>query len=63
MPTPKRKVTRSRRRKRQASNSVLAVPQISHCPQCGEAPYATHHACPHCGFYKGRQVITVKPRH
>jgi len=29
------------------------------CPQCGETRLP-HHVCPHCGVYKGRQVITVE---
>jgi large subunit ribosomal protein L32 len=46
---------------RRAYNSTLSVPQMkgSTCPQCA-APYIPHRVCPACGFYKGRQVITVK---
>ena len=44
---------------RRAYNSVLKLPQISSCPQCA-APYRPHRVCPACGFYKGRQVLTVK---
>jgi large subunit ribosomal protein L32 len=43
---------------RRAYNSVLKLPQISKCPQC-DAPYAPHRVCPACGFYKGRQVLTI----
>ena len=28
------------------------------CPECG-APMQTHRACPSCGKYRGRQVVTV----
>ena len=28
------------------------------CPQCA-APYIPHRVCPACGFYKGRQVLTI----
>ncbi len=59
MPVPKRRTSRSRRRKRVASNSALTLPQLKDCPQCGE-PSQPHRVCPSCGFYKGRQVITVK---
>jgi large subunit ribosomal protein L32 len=45
-------------RQRRAYNSVLKLPQISKCPQCAE-PYVPHRVCPACGFYKGRQVLTV----
>lgn len=43
---------------RRAYNSVLRLPQLGTCPQCS-APYQSHRVCPACGFYKGRQVITV----
>jgi large subunit ribosomal protein L32 len=34
----------------------LTPPQLSTCPKCNE-PRLPHHACPHCGFYKGRLVV------
>jgi len=37
----------------------LAVPGISICPECKE-PKQPHVVCPHCGFYRGRQVIEVE---
>jgi large subunit ribosomal protein L32 len=43
---------------RRAYNSVLKLPQLSTCPQCG-APYRPHRVCPACGYYKGRQILTV----
>ena len=43
---------------RRAYNSVLTLPQLSTCPQCA-APYVPHRVCPACGYYKGRQVLTV----
>src|SRR4029450_2747607 len=58
MGVPKRKPSRSRQRMRRAYNSVLTLPQLSTCPQCA-APYIPHRVCPACGFYKGRQVLSV----
>jgi large subunit ribosomal protein L32 len=58
MGVPKRKPSRSRQRMRRAYNSVIKVPQLGVCPQCA-APYRSHRVCPSCGFYKGRQVLTV----
>jgi len=58
MGVPKRKPSTSRMRMRRAYNSVLKLPQLSTCPQCA-APYVPHRVCPACGFYKGRQVLTV----
>ena len=45
-------------RQRRAYNSVMTLPQISSCPQC-DAPYVPHRVCPACGYYKGRQVLSV----
>src|SRR5882762_2015951 len=58
MGVPKRKPSKSRQRMRRAYNSVLSLPQLSTCPQCA-APYIPHRVCPSCGYYKGRQVLTI----
>mgnify|MGYP000846927273 CR=1 FL=1 len=58
MGVPKRKPSRSRQRMRRAYNSVLKLPQLSSCPQC-DAAYIPHRVCPSCGYYNGRQVISV----
>ena len=63
MGVPKRKPSKSRIRMRRAYNSVLRLPQVSKqclCPQCAAEYYVPHRVCPKCGFYKGRQVITVE---
>ncbi len=44
---------------RRAYNSVLRLPQVTMCPQCA-SPYVPHRVCPSCGFYNGRQVLTVQ---
>ncbi len=44
---------------RRASNSVLTLPQLNTCPQCA-APYVSHRVCPSCGFYRGRQAVTIE---
>ncbi len=59
MGVPKRKPSKSRQRMRRAYNSVLKLPQLSTCSQCG-APAVPHRVCPSCGTYKGRQVLTVE---
>ena len=59
MGVPKRKPSHSRQRMRRAYNSVLKLPQLNQCPKCA-APYVPHRVCPSCGYYKGRQVITVE---
>ena len=58
MAVPKRKVSKSKVRMRRA-NQKTAAPGIGSCPECGEAKMP-HAACPGCGMYRGRNVITVK---
>ncbi|HKA55360.1 MAG TPA: 50S ribosomal protein L32 [Candidatus Binatia bacterium] len=57
MGLPKRKTSKSKRNQRR-SHDALAAPQWLSCPQCGE-PVVPHRICAACGYYRGRQVITV----
>jgi large subunit ribosomal protein L32 len=57
MANPVKRHSKSRRDKRR-SHDALTPPVTSICPQCSE-PKLPHRACPHCGFYKGREVISV----
>lgn len=57
MPNPKRRHSRARRDKRRAHDS-LSRPAISRCTHCDESRMP-HRICPHCGYYKGREVIEV----
>lgn len=57
MGVPKRRVSKMRLRTRKASHRLKA-PQLSACPQCG-ARVRPHRVCPSCGYYKGRQVVSV----
>lgn len=57
MGVPKRKTSKMRLRTRKASHRWQA-PQLNKCAQCG-SPVASHTACPSCGYYKGRQVLSV----
>ena len=58
MALPKRKTSKSRVRSRKSSQT-LSIIKAQACPQCG-APQRPHRVCPSCGFYRGRQVITVE---
>jgi large subunit ribosomal protein L32 len=58
MGVPKRKTSKMRLRTRKASHRWQA-PQLNKCPQCGST-VASHTACSSCGYYKGRQVLTVE---
>ena len=58
MPNPVKRHSKSRKNKRR-SHDALTLPTISICPQCSESKLP-HRACPHCGFYKGREVISAE---
>ncbi|MFA5093925.1 MAG: 50S ribosomal protein L32 [Candidatus Omnitrophota bacterium] len=58
MALPKRKHSKARRDKSR-THQVLSAPAVSKCPQCF-AYVKSHHACPSCGYYKGRKVLDVK---
>ncbi|MBF0164171.1 MAG: 50S ribosomal protein L32 [Magnetococcales bacterium] len=58
MAVPKKKVSSARGGMRRAHNALTA-PALSLCPNCQE-PRPPHKVCPHCGWYKGREVVTVK---
>ncbi len=45
---------RMRRAQKKAELASVAT-----CPECG-APRQNHHACPSCGMYRGRKVVTVE---
>jgi large subunit ribosomal protein L32 len=58
MPNPKRRHSKARRDRRRA-HDFLEVDSLAECPHCHEKKMP-HHACPHCGYYRGREVILVK---
>jgi large subunit ribosomal protein L32 len=57
MPNPKRRHSAQRRAKRRA-HDFLTPAAKAECPNCHE-PKLPHRVCPHCGQYKGREVIEV----
>ena len=58
MPNPKRRHSHERTSTRRA-HDALKTPSQSECPNCHE-PKLPHRVCPHCGQYKGREVIEVE---
>ncbi len=55
---PKKRHSRARQGKRRASIK-LSVPGFAVCPNCKSTIYP-HTVCKKCGFYNGRQVLTIK---
>jgi large subunit ribosomal protein L32 len=52
---PKQRTSHARQGERRAHHH-LDLPQLVACPNC-KKPRLSHHACPHCGMYRGRQVF------
>ena len=58
MAVPKKKTSKQKRRQRHANWKIkINLPII--CPECGGFKLP-HTACPSCGFYKGKKVVTTK---
>ncbi len=60
MAHPKRRHSHARQGKRRA-NWKDRPPALTTCPQCARV-IVPHRACPHCGFYRGRAVVTIRER-
>jgi len=58
MPNPKRRHSKARRDRRR-THDALPQRSLSECPHCHEAKLP-HRVCPHCGHYKGREVVETK---
>jgi large subunit ribosomal protein L32 len=58
MPVPKRKYPKSRQGKRR-SHLALSIPPLVNCPQC-HTPKLSHHVCPTCGTYEGREILKIE---
>ncbi len=57
MAVPKRKTSKARKRKRR-THWKLSAPNLVECPQCHSAKLP-HRVCKECGFYKGKEVLSV----
>lgn len=58
MANPKRRHSNTRSRLRRA-HDFLKLKSLSRCSQCGAA-ILPHRVCKKCGYYRGKQVLTVK---
>ena len=56
-PLPKRKLSKGRRNRRRAHDAIGA-PHLVQCSHCREQ-MMPHRVCPHCGYYKGRQIVKM----
>jgi large subunit ribosomal protein L32 len=57
VPLPKRKLSKGRRDRRRAHDALQATTLVQ-CSQCGEMRMP-HTVCPHCGYYQGREIISM----
>lgn len=58
MAVPKKKISTSRGGSRRAHDAIKSV-NLSTCSNCHEAR-PSHHVCPECGWYNGREVIKLE---
>lgn len=57
MAVPKRRTSKMKKRLRRSGQRWRAV-KLKTCPECGSATQS-HTACPSCGYYKDRQVLSI----
>ncbi len=60
-PVPKKKLPRSKSRQRRAQWMRLKPKALVVCSNCGN-PRLPHRVCPHCGYYKGREVVSIEAK-
>lgn len=58
MAVPKRRTSKSRKRKRRTHFKAAPV-QIQACPRCGD-PRRPHRVCPTCGYYGDEQRVEAQ---
>ncbi len=58
MAVPRAKKSKSKIRMRKRSHHVT-VPASRPCSNCGQ-PQLPHRVCPSCGYYRGRQVVSIE---
>ena len=56
-PVPKKKTSKSKRDMRR-SHHALVLPNLVECPNC-HGKKLQHHVCNECGYYDGKQVLSV----
>ena len=61
MAVPKQKKSKAKRDSRRSQHDKITLPNVSICTHCG-GDVLSHRACPECGYYKGRQAVSIKTR-
>jgi large subunit ribosomal protein L32 len=56
-PLPKRKLSKGRRDRRRAHDFLIPA-NLVQCSNCGEMRLS-HTVCPNCGYYAGREAISM----
>ena len=60
MPVPKQRRSKSKKRIKHATWKI-ETPQLRPCSNCNEMGLP-HHVCSICGFYNGKQIISIKEK-
>tara|TARA_Y100001980_G_C14527142_1_gene302727 strand:- start:1014 stop:1190 length:177 start_codon:yes stop_codon:yes gene_type:complete len=58
MALPKRRQSKARGKKRRTHYKSNLISTVK-CPQCSSTKLP-HRACPNCGYYRGRPVVSSK---
>ncbi|MEO5339645.1 MAG: 50S ribosomal protein L32 [Magnetococcus sp. MYC-9] len=58
MAVPKKKSSASRGGHRRSHNAI-PLPHLAVCANCQELR-PSHHVCPKCGWYDGREVVRIE---
>jgi large subunit ribosomal protein L32 len=57
---PKQRISRAHQGNRRRHH-YITVASLVPCANCRQIKQA-HHVCPHCGVYRGRQVVEIEER-
>lgn len=65
--SPRNKISKANKHSRHSTWKTINLKKLTKkyqtttCPNCG-ANMLTHRVCPVCGYYNGKQVVTVKAK-